>query len=145
MEPLRRTRHLARLLLACFALSLGVAMAAPLVRVQGLERLCSASGEVRWVAAGGNGAAAQGPHGQGLECALCLPPMLPGAQAATLPQPQGQPFMAQALRVRIGHVPALSRAAFPPRAPPAPAPSPCNLSECGGAICAPPRCAHGPG
>ena len=44
-------------------------------------------------------------------CALCLPPMLPGAQAATLPQPQGQPFMAQALRVRIGHVPALSRAA----------------------------------
>lgn len=119
MEPLRRTRHLARLLLACFALSLGVAMAAPLVRVQGLERLCSASGEVRWVAASGNGAAAQGPHGQGLECALCLPPMLsPGAAQAPAPVPEG-PAPCAAFLARQAHMPPLSRAPFPPRAPPA--------------------------
>lgn len=145
MPLLRNAPRLARLLLACFALSLAVAMAAPLVQARPMERVCTASGDERWVAAGGNQVSTLPYEGHQFSCALCLPPMLPGAQAATLPQPQGQPFMAQALRVRIGHVPALSRAAFPPRAPPAPAPSPCNLSECGGAICAPPRCAHGPG
>jgi hypothetical protein len=119
MPLLRNPPCLARLLLACFALSLAVAMAAPWVQAQPLERLCSASGDTRWVPVGGNDAGALPDEGHPLQCTLCLPPMLPGAHRAALPAPQGRPVMAAAARVRMGHVPALSRAAFPPRAPPA--------------------------
>lgn len=117
MEPLCRTRHLARLLLACFAMALGVAMLSPLVRTQGMERVCTAAGEARWVAAGGNDAAAQDGQAHGLECVLCLPAMLPPATtqaraaAQSLPQHPASPL-------RQAHVPPLSRAAFPPRGPP---------------------------
>ena len=117
----RNAPRLARLLLACFALSLAVAMAAPLVQARPMERVCTASGGERWVVAGGNQAGALPDEAHQFNCALCLPPMLPGAGAAPLPSPQGRPFMAEAPRPRMGHVPALSRAAFPPRAPPAPA------------------------
>lgn len=118
MESLRRTRHLARLLLACFAVALGVAMLSPLVRAQGMERVCSASGEARWVAAGGNDAAAQDGQAHGLECVLCLPAMLPPAAAQVQAAVQA-PAQHAAGVPRQAHVPPLSRAAFPPRAPPA--------------------------
>lgn len=123
MPPMRRTRHparllQARLLLVCFALALGAAMLSPLVRAQGMERICNAAGEPRWVAAGGNDAAAQDAQQHGLECVLCLPAMLP-------PPAIEAPGAAQALPPHVpaalapSHVPPLSRAAFPPRAPPA--------------------------
>ena len=121
MPLLHNAPRLARLLLACFGLSLAVAMAAPLVQARPMERVCTASGEERWVTAGGNEAGALPGDAHQFSCALCLPPMLPGADAAPLPSPQGRPLMAEAPRPRMGHVPALSRAAFPPRAPPAPA------------------------
>ncbi|WP_313074807.1 DUF2946 family protein [Melaminivora sp.] len=113
----RRTPALARLLLACFALALGVASAAPLVRALPLEQLCSAAGEVRWVAAGGNEAL---PGGQehGLECVLCLPPMLGGPALPMAALPHAAPGYAAVAVPRTSHVPALSRAPFPPRAPP---------------------------
>jgi len=118
MEPLRRTRHLARLLLACFALALGVAMLSPLVHAQGMEPVCSASGEARWVAAGGNAAVQDGRQDHGLDCVLCLPAMLPPAAAQALTPAQALPQHVAGAQ-RQAHVPPLSRAPFPPRAPPA--------------------------
>lgn len=130
MPLLRNTRRLARLLLACFALSLGVAMVSPMVQPQrggegdsaGMwDRICTASGDAPWVAA--NAAplldADTAPHHpHGLDCVLCLPPLLPTLDG---PAPLGGPApgpVFQARSLRLAHVPALSRAPFPPRAPP---------------------------
>ncbi|MBS0507360.1 MAG: hypothetical protein JSR53_08275, partial [Proteobacteria bacterium] len=84
MHRPRTPRQLARLLLACFALALAVAVAAPLVQARPLERVCTASGEERWVATGGNVAGVPPGGAHLLDCALCLPPMLP-AMGATPP------------------------------------------------------------
>jgi len=118
MQTLHRTRSLARLLLACFALALAVATLSPLVRAQGMERVCNAAGEPRWVAAGGNDAAAQDAQQHSLECVLCLPAMLPPPAIQAAAAPQVLPQHVQAAPQQ-GHTPPLSRAAFPPRAPPA--------------------------
>ncbi|HQQ71866.1 MAG TPA: DUF2946 family protein [Alicycliphilus sp.] len=120
MHRLRTPRQLARLLLACFAMALAVAVATPLVQARPMERVCTASGEERWVAAGGKDAGTVPGAAHLLDCALCLPPMLPASAPGTLPSPQGRPAMAAAPLARMEHVPALSRAPFPPRAPPAP-------------------------
>ena len=122
MHILRNAHHLARLLLACFAVSLGVATAAPFVQAGHLERVCTASGEERWVAAGGNSAvgtndASHPTHA--LDCALCLPPLLPALDAPPWRGLQQLSHVPSADVVRQTHVPALSRAPFPPRAPPA--------------------------
>ncbi len=61
------TRRLARLVLAWFALTLGVAVAAPLVSPNGLTLICSAGGSVRLVAD------ADAPVvGATLDCPLCV-------------------------------------------------------------------------
>lgn len=118
----RNARHLARLarlLLACFAVSLGVATAAPFMQAGHLERVCTASGEERWVRAGGNDAAdAADSAAHGLDCALCLPPLLPTLDAPPLHGVHQAPGVFVAPGERQAHVPALSRAPFPPRAPP---------------------------
>ncbi|MBS0468596.1 MAG: hypothetical protein JSS31_00680 [Proteobacteria bacterium] len=119
MPLMHNARRTARLLLGCFALSLLVAMAAPWVQARPLERLCTASGQERWVAPGGNDAGAPPHQAHQIDCVLCLPPMLPGAAAAHLSSPQEPPAVATAIWVRMAHVPAQSRAPFPPRAPPA--------------------------
>ena len=119
MPLLRNAPRLARLLLACFALSLAVAMAAPLVQARPMERVCTASGDERWVAAGGNQVGTLPYEGHQFSCALCLPPMLsPGAAQAPAPVPEG-PAPCAAFLARQAHMPPLSRAPFPPRAPPA--------------------------
>lgn len=119
MTLMHNAHRTARLLLACFALSLLVAMAAPWVQARPLERLCMASGQERWVAAGGNDTGALPDQAHRIDCVLCLPPMLPGAGVAPLPSLQDPPALTTATWVRMTHVPAQSRAPFPPRAPPA--------------------------
>ncbi len=49
MESLRRARSFARLWLACFALALGVAAAAPLIHPQAIELVCGAGGQIKAV------------------------------------------------------------------------------------------------
>lgn len=119
MHALRSARHLTRLLLACFVFALYVAGAAPLARAPAMERICSGSGESRWVpsAVGEEGAARNTVHGW--ECALCLPVML--ALPVLRWVPAHLPVaVAKLLPVqRQTLVLALSRAPFPPRAPPA--------------------------
>ncbi len=79
MQSLRRARHLARLVLAWFALALGVAAAAPLVHPQTIEFVCGAGGQIKVVVHTDDGAVEMGANN--LDCALCLyaaaPPPLP--------------------------------------------------------------------
>ena len=73
MQTLRRARYLARLVLAGFALALGVAIASPIVQPKTMELVCSVGGAVKLVVNGADGAdGAAASHGNTLDCPLCL-------------------------------------------------------------------------
>lgn len=84
LQSLRQSRALIRWMLACFALAVGVAVAAPLVNPQALSLVCSAGGTVKLVAADDvdSGSAAAMAHT--LDCVMCLPAGAPPANADTL-------------------------------------------------------------
>ena len=69
MQTLRRARFLASLVLVWFALSIGAAIASPLVRPQSMELICSGSGAMKLLVKTSEGGTAPAPHS--LECPLC--------------------------------------------------------------------------
>lgn len=77
MDPLRRLRWLACCMLAWFALSAGAAVASPFVVSSSAERICSGSGQVRYMVQGDLGALPSGGHA--LDCPLCTPSAAPPA------------------------------------------------------------------
>lgn len=70
MENLRRARRLACLVLAWFALSVGVAVASPVLKPPALELICSGSGSMKVLVKGDGGAPNGGSHLQ--DCWLCV-------------------------------------------------------------------------
>lgn len=117
MKAFRRLPQLGRLALLWFALSLGVAVASPLVHPQAMELVCSSAGAVKVVVKSDDGARELGASH--LDCPLCV-------LSGTAPPP------AQALHVAhplpLGHVlqpipsarlAAATAAPLPARGPPA--------------------------
>lgn len=78
MLSLRRAHNLARLVLAWFVLSLGVALAAPLVSPQSMEMVCSASGS-KLVVHTDQGAVEM--NAAQMHCPMCLPAGAPPPMA----------------------------------------------------------------
>lgn len=85
MQVLRRPHTLACFVLVWFVLSIGVAIASPIVKPQAMELICSASGAMKLLVKtddGGKGAF----NGHALDCPLCAstsaPPPVAGASAA---------------------------------------------------------------
>jgi hypothetical protein len=76
MQNLRNAHLLARFVLVWFALFIGVAVASPLVNPEGLQRVCSATGSVKWVQPNANGDDALNEK-HGTHCPLCLPVAAP--------------------------------------------------------------------
>jgi hypothetical protein len=116
MQALRRANFLARLVLAWFALTLGVAIASPLVNPQAMELVCSGAGALKLVVkADGSTAPADGHT---LDCPLCAsfsaPPAATHAVTA-MALPRGD-LVAQAPAARIA---LRSAAPLPARGPPA--------------------------
>lgn len=117
MQTLRRYRWLARLVLACWVVSMGVAVAAPLVHPQALELVCSGAGAAKLLVKTDEGPRELARHA--LDCPLCT---LAGA-----PPPGGRSDTARVHPlVQVLHpVPAAPLAARmaaplpPPRGPPA--------------------------
>jgi hypothetical protein len=117
MQSLRSRYWLARLILAWFAVTLGVAVASPVVHPQAFELVCTASGDIKMVALDED--AAMGPGHHQLDCPLCL---TAGAPPATLPhlRPVHDSPLARALRPAVAaHIASLTRAPLPARGPPA--------------------------
>lgn len=116
MHALRSSLSLTRLILAWFALTLGVAVASPLVHPQGFELVCTASGDIKLVALGDGAAPGMGHHQ--LDCPMCL---TAGAPPPALPQmghPRQQP-LARALHPLVAaHIASVTRAPLPARGPP---------------------------
>jgi hypothetical protein len=78
MQTLRNAHLIARFMLVWFALSIGVAIASPMVKPQGLQLVCSGSGSMKVVASNDDGKSGSSSHT--LECPLCAsisapPPM----------------------------------------------------------------------
>jgi hypothetical protein len=120
MLPTRRphfnVQFLARLVLAWFALSLGVAIASPIVNPQAMELVCSASGAVKVVVHTDDGA--QGLGSMHMDCPLCMlagaPPPLPVVAAIVLPLPLGRAVQS----IPAARIAAATAAPPPARAPP---------------------------
>ena len=115
LQSLRRLRWLVRLVLAWFALSLGVAAASPLVHPQAMELICSGAGAFKVIVKTDDGAQEMQSHT--LDCPLCVHVGAPPpAAVATLPQPHP---LAHALRpIPAAHIAARTAAPLPPRGPP---------------------------
>jgi hypothetical protein len=115
MHRLRSARHLARLVLAYFALALVVAIAAPMTQAQSLELVCSSSGGMKLLVHD-----EQGTHdasGHAMDCQLCAtgvgpPPLHQFSLQAPTP-------IAHALLPTVAaHLAWLTAAPLPPRGPP---------------------------
>lgn len=86
MQTLRRAPSITRLVLVWFALFVGIAVASPLVRSEGLQMVCSGLGGMQLVdldADAGN------PMPQGMDCPLCMPLAAPAPQPGKPPHPDG--------------------------------------------------------
>ncbi len=109
-------QFLARLVLAWFALSLGVAIASPIVSPQSMELVCSAAGAVKVVVQTDDGA--QDLGSMHMDCPLCMlagaPPPLPIVAAIALALPLGRAVQS----IPAARIAAATAAPPPARAPP---------------------------
>lgn len=116
MQHLRNANLLARFVLVWFVLSMGVAVASPLVKPQSVQLVCSASGAVKVIADGGDNDTSALRNT--LDCPLCAAVSAPPPQASVLVlPPMGLGYTLHA-RSDVSQ-PRRSSAPFPPRGPPA--------------------------
>jgi hypothetical protein len=114
--PRLRVIQLGRLVLLWFVLSLGAAIASPVVNPQAMEVVCSSAGAVKVVVKTDDGAQELGASH--LDCPLCVltgapPPALPVVQ---LPQPQPLGHALQS--IPAARIAAATAAPLPARGPP---------------------------
>ncbi|MDA7417384.1 DUF2946 domain-containing protein [Xenophilus arseniciresistens] len=119
MQLLRAWTLLARLVLAGFVLSLGVAAASPLVKPQALQLVCStgSSGAKLVLLDDEPGKASTAAH-HALDCPACVATALPSPPMA-LKLPAALPAPLAQHRFEEARLTALAGAALPPRGPPA--------------------------
>jgi hypothetical protein len=109
-------RCLARLVLAWFVLSLGVAGASPIVHPQAMELICSGSGTIKVLVKTDEGV--KEASGAMLDCPLCLVSGPPAPVPRTSVEPASP--LAHVLRpVPAAHIAWLTASPLPARGPPA--------------------------
>ncbi|WP_205959672.1 DUF2946 family protein [Ramlibacter humi] len=114
MQRLRHARFLARLVLAWFALSLGVAIASPLVQPKAMQLVCSgAAMKVVFQDGGDDG---QAPTTHKLDCPLCAAASAP--PPVMEPAPVVQPLGRAVQSIPAAETAALTAAPLPARGPP---------------------------
>ena len=115
MQTLRRARTVTRFVLVWFALSIGVAIASPIIKPRAIELICSGSGAMKVLVKTDDGTLE--PSGHTLDCPLCASSSAPPPVARQAAEP------VQALAGVLRGIPAArmaSRTAAPPpaRGPP---------------------------
>lgn len=114
MQTLRHAHRLARYVLVWFVLSLGVAIASPIVQPQAMELVCSAAGAVKLVKTGDDG---QPSAAHLLDCPLCLPASAP-PPVLQLPLLHAQSVAHAQRSLSVAHIADRTAAPLPPRGPP---------------------------
>jgi hypothetical protein len=116
MSFLRSTHLIARFVLLWFALSIGAAIASPLIKPQAMELICTSNGATKLLLKTDEGV--KEVSGHTLECPLCAtlsaPPPVTQLRAEPA-QPQG--YVLQS--IPAAHVAARTAAPLPARGPPA--------------------------
>jgi hypothetical protein len=117
MSCLRHAHRLGRLVLLWFALSLGAAIASPVVHPQALDLVCSSAGAIKVVVQTEDGV--QDLGATHLDCPMCL---LTGAPPPAPPQALPHPLpLAHAVQpIPAARIAAATAAPLPARGPPAP-------------------------
>lgn len=116
MQTLRRAHTLARFALVWFALSIGVAIASPIVKPQAMELICSASGAMKVLVKTDDGAKELSGHT--LDCPLCASLSAPPPVVRLAAEP-AQPLAHVLQPIAAAHIAALTAAPMPARGPPA--------------------------
>jgi len=116
MTVLRRAHQLSRLVLLWFVLSLGVAIAAPVLHPQAMELVCSSAGAIKVIVKSADGARELGAGHT--DCPLCAitgaPPPVPTVVSLALPQPLGRVLQS----IPAARLAAATAAPLPARGPP---------------------------
>ncbi|WP_077003100.1 DUF2946 family protein [Variovorax sp. KK3] len=116
MSSLRHAHHLGRLVLLWFVLSLGAAIASPVVHPQALELVCSTAGAVKVVVQGEDGVQELGATH--LDCPMCLlTGAPPPSSVSALPHPL--PLAHAVQPIPAARIAAATAAPLPARGPPA--------------------------
>jgi len=115
MSALRHAHRLASFVLMWFVLSLGVAVASPVVHPQAVELVCSASGAVKVVVQTDDGAQEMGASH--LDCPLCVLTGAPPPTAAVA-LPAVQPLALAVQSIPAARIAAATAAPLPARGPP---------------------------
>lgn len=114
MQVLRHTRYLARFVLAWFVLSIGAAVASPMVKPQAMELICSGAGSLKLVQTDDG---TQPASSHTLDCPLCSTLSAPPPLLRLGVEPV-QPLAHVPQSLPAAPLAALSAAPLPARGPP---------------------------
>ena len=115
MQQLRSALNITRLVLVWFVLSVGVAIASPVLNPKGVDMVCTGTGMMKLVVQGDDDSAASAKT---MDCPLCMsitPP--PPEFNTTLTQPSPLAHVMQPLAA--AHIAAITAPPLPSRGPPA--------------------------
>jgi hypothetical protein len=118
MQTLRHFTFLTRLVLAWFVLSLGVAVASPLVNPQATLLVCTGAGAMKVLVTADDGSTREVTQTT-MDCPLCVPTAPPPAFVS----PSVEPIQALSYALRgitSAHIAARTAAPLPARGPPSP-------------------------
>ena len=115
MNRLRNALQLTRFVLVWFALSVGVAIASPLVNPKGIDMVCSSGGTMKMVVQGEDDGAVSSLT---MDCPLCAAVSAPPPEFnTTLTQPS--PLAHATQPIAAAHIAAITAPPLPSRGPPA--------------------------
>ena len=115
MQLFRQIKILVRFVLAWFVLSLGVAMASPLVAPKAMELVCTTGGAMKVVSSGDSDKAVSTAHN--MDCVLCVALGIPPAPVSS--QFSKPSSLAHALQpIAAAHIAAATAPPLPSRGPP---------------------------
>ncbi|MDP9898651.1 DUF2946 family protein [Variovorax ginsengisoli] len=117
MHALRHVHLLHRLVLAWFVLSLGVAIAGPVVHPQSMEMVCSAAGMIKLIVHTDEGT--QDPGRTAMDCPLCTTTGAPPPIVGALHLPTPLPLAHAVQSIPSARIAAATQAPLPARGPPA--------------------------
>ncbi len=115
MQFLRNAHLIARFVLVWFALSIGVAIASPIVKPQAMEVICSGAGGMKLLVKTTEGSPKLAGHT--LDCPLCVGLGAPPPVISSLAAPLQAPSCVRQ-SVAAEHIASLSAAPPPARGPP---------------------------
>jgi hypothetical protein len=116
MRTLRHFTFISRCVLAWFVLSLGAAIASPIVKPQDILLVCSGSGAMKVLVKAADGSAVEVASNT-MDCPLCAPMAAPPPTARLATEPV-QPLSYALQGIASAHIAARTAAPLPARGPP---------------------------